>query len=118
MSGWKRLLRTHPDRKPAPALARVAPGADIAQATDPATEHPTALSTEPATKPAIEQADDAPIYRVAAGDNLRSIAEQVYGGQDAWLSIYAANRGLIGPDPNALATGAALRLPPALPGQH
>ena len=62
--------------------------------------------------------DDAPIYRVAAGDNLRSIAEQVYGGQDAWLSIYAANRGLIGPDPNALATGAALRLPPALPGQH
>jgi len=100
VSDWTPLLRAHPQRTPAPVEADITP------------------ATEPATEPAIETADNPTIYYVAAGDNLRSIAEQMYGEQDAWQFIYAANRTLIGPDPDELVTGAALRLPPVHQVQH
>jgi nucleoid-associated protein YgaU len=103
VSGWEPLPRAHPERTPAPVVARLAAEADIAPAAEPA--------TEPAPAPTTETANEPTIYYVAAGDSLRSIAEQVYGDQDAWSSIYEANRGLIGPDPDALVAGAALRLP-------
>jgi phage tail protein X len=96
VSGWEPLPRAHPARTP-----------DMAPATDTAVEPATAL----ATQLAVQTSDDAGLYYVAAGDSLRSIAEHVYGEQEAWASIYEANRGLIGPDPDALAAGAALRLP-------
>ena len=120
VSGWEPLPRAHPERTPAPVLAGLAPEADITPASEPATEPATAPTAEPVIEPAIEQAsepatqtaDDPTLYYVAAGDTLRSIAEEVYGEQDAWPLIYEANRGLIGADPDALVAGAALRLPP------
>ena len=114
VSDWTPRLRAHPPRAPETVEADITPATELATepATAPATEPVIGPTIERASEPAIEPADDATIYYVAAGDNLRSIAEQVYGEQNAWPSIYEANRGLIGPDPDALVTGAALRLPP------
>jgi nucleoid-associated protein YgaU len=48
---------------------------------------------------------------VQPGDSLRSIAMNQYGDANAWPRIYAANRALIGPDPDALEAGMSLTLP-------
>jgi nucleoid-associated protein YgaU len=64
------------------------------------------------------------IYVVQAGDNLWHIAErtlgvrrsdEVTGGDIArfWPLIYAANRGLIGDDPNLIFPGQSLQIPEA-----
>jgi nucleoid-associated protein YgaU len=50
-------------------------------------------------------------YVVQPGDSLRSIAMAEYGDANAWPRIYAANRDLIGPDPDALEAGMSLTLP-------
>jgi hypothetical protein len=116
VSGWEPLARARPERTPEPVLARADPEPANAPAP-PATEPATAPLTEPALERTSEHAaapaDDPTVYYVAAGDSLRSIAEQVYGEQDAWTSIYEANRGSIGPDPDLLVTGVPLRLPPS-----
>jgi LysM repeat protein len=54
-------------------------------------------------------------YTVEAGDTLAAIAAEfaVHGG---WPALYAANRQVIGPDPNVVHAGAVLTLPaPAAP---
>lgn len=55
-------------------------------------------------------AGPAPEYVVQAGDTLSGIAARlaVSGG---WPSLYAANRSLIGPDPDLIRPGLALLLP-------
>jgi LysM repeat protein len=63
-------------------------------------------------------------YIVAAGDSLSSIASAL-GIPGGWPALYAANRRMIGADPNAIRVGTALAIPrqtsarplPAAPGQ-
>lgn len=50
-------------------------------------------------------------YLVRAGENLRHIALRLYGDQDRWTEIYAANQDLIGQDPNNVWVGLSLTVP-------
>jgi len=49
-------------------------------------------------------------YTVAAGDTLSGIAAQ-FAVRGGWPALYAANRSLIGPDPNAIQPGTVLKVP-------
>jgi nucleoid-associated protein YgaU len=44
---------------------------------------------------------------------MLTIAEQFYGDAALWPRIYAANKALIGDDPDALRLGMQLTIPPA-----
>jgi hypothetical protein len=55
--------------------------------------------------------EDVTMYAVSRGDSLRTIAERVYGDQDAWSVIYLINRDTIGADPDALVVGDLLQIP-------
>jgi nucleoid-associated protein YgaU len=63
-------------------------------------------------------------YLVRSGDSLWSIAERLLPGASvtevdaAWRRIHRANRRLIGPDPDLIIAGTALRLPPMTSGPH
>lgn len=50
-------------------------------------------------------------YIVRPGDCLWTIALDHYGSGDAWTRIYAANRSLIGPNPDLIEVGQTLVLP-------
>ena len=50
-------------------------------------------------------------YLVQAGENLRQIANRLYGDPDRWTEIYEANQDLIGEDPNNLWVGLSLSVP-------
>lgn len=52
-------------------------------------------------------------YVVKPGDNLWSIAEQFYGTGFKWDTIYRANSGQIGGNPNAISAGQVLTIPGA-----
>jgi LysM repeat protein len=53
----------------------------------------------------------APVrYTVAAGDTLSGIAAE-FAVRGGWPALYAANRSLIGPDPNAIEPGTVLEVP-------
>ena len=53
----------------------------------------------------------APIrYKVEAGDTLSAIAA-AFAVRGGWPALYAANRQVIGPDPNAVHTGTVLTVP-------
>lgn len=71
-----------------------------ASATPEVTATPRLLFTTPLT------------HRVNAADTLATIAKQYYGNQGLWRLLYAANRELIGDDPNAIPIGAELVIPP------
>jgi len=49
-------------------------------------------------------------YTVAAGDTLSGIAAE-FAVRGGWPALYAANRPLIGPDPNAIRPGTVLTVP-------
>jgi nucleoid-associated protein YgaU len=49
-------------------------------------------------------------YTVAAGDTLSGIAAR-FGLRGGWQALYAANRPVIGPDPNVIHTGTVLTIP-------
>ncbi|MFF4761164.1 transglycosylase family protein [Streptomyces sp. NPDC001292] len=49
-------------------------------------------------------------YTVRAGDSLESIADSL-GLQGGWGALYAANKGVIGSDPNHITAGQALNVP-------
>lgn len=66
---------------------------------------PSAVSGPAASPPAEQE------YTVEPGDTLQTIAQRVYGDPDLWQRIYAANRDLIGPNPDALQAGTRLRIP-------
>jgi nucleoid-associated protein YgaU len=51
------------------------------------------------------------IYVTQPGDTLWSIAEQFYGDGSLWPKIYAANKQVIGDDPNAIYAGMTLTIP-------
>ena len=48
---------------------------------------------------------------VVRGDTLGSIARRYYGRSDRWRDIHAANRTVIGPDPDRLVPGQVLVIP-------
>jgi LysM repeat protein len=53
----------------------------------------------------------APVrYMVVAGETLSGIAEQ-FAVRGGWRALYAANRRVIGPDPNVIRTGVVLKVP-------
>ncbi|MFF7439400.1 transglycosylase family protein [Streptomyces sp. NPDC008122] len=49
------------------------------------------------------------VHTVQAGDTLASIARR-FGIKGGWAALYAANRSLIGPDPNRIVVGTMLRI--------
>jgi LysM repeat protein len=61
----------------------------------------------------------APVrYTVAAGDTLSGIAAE-FAVRGGWPALYAANRSLIGPDPNTIQPGTVLTVPaPPSPPQR
>ena len=55
---------------------------------------------------------DAPgTHTVREGDTLVRIARQYFKNDSKWEAIYAANRALIGPDPDKLKLGMKLTIP-------
>jgi len=57
-------------------------------------------------------------YTVGAGDTLSGIAAAL-GTPGGWPALYAANRGTIGPDPDAIRAGTVLAIPyAASPASH
>ncbi len=50
-------------------------------------------------------------YTVREGDTLKAIARRVYGQTAAWPRLYAANRAVIGDDPDALTVATTLIIP-------
>lgn len=69
----------------------------------------------PGPGPAPAPAPPAPagrLYMVKRGDTLSGIAKSHYGAASRWRDIYAANRAVIGPNPNLIHPGQALTLPP------
>ncbi|MFE1548582.1 transglycosylase family protein [Streptomyces sp. NPDC058718] len=51
------------------------------------------------------------VHTVQPGDSLGSIARR-FAVKGGWQALYAANRGLIGPDPNRIVVGTMLRIAP------
>ena len=76
---------------------------------DPDVIHPGTVLVLPGQRPLTR-------YMVVSGDTLAEIAAAlaVHGG---WPALYAANRHVIGPDPNVIRSGAVLAIPrPPTPG--
>ena len=55
-------------------------------------------------------------YTITAGDTLSGIAA-VLGSPGGWHALYAANRRVIGPDPNAIHAGTVLAIPRSAPAR-
>jgi nucleoid-associated protein YgaU len=89
-----------PAPAPAPVAAKPAP---VHVAPKPA-PHP---APRPAPKP---KAPAATRYTVKPGDSLSAIAQRFYGTMN-WQKIYAANRGVVGSNPNLIRPGEVLTIP-------
>ena len=70
----------------------------------------TLASTLRAVSAPVRTARPARTYVVQQGDTLSGIAAQL-GVRGGWPALYAANRPLIGPDPNIISPGTVLVLP-------
>ena len=51
------------------------------------------------------------MYVVKPGDNLSVISAKFYGTSSKWQTIYAANKAVIGPNPNLICAGQHLFIP-------
>ena len=89
--------------QPAQANIRIA---DVTQATTAAPDTNTTSSA--ATTPVAATAPQN--YQVAPGDTLSEIAQRL-GVPGGWQALYAANRAVIGADPDLLHPGATLTVP-------
>ena len=49
---------------------------------------------------------------VAAGDSLSTLAAKYYGTEEYWTLLWDANLKIVGPNPNRIAPGTQLRVPP------
>lgn len=50
-------------------------------------------------------------YTVIKGDSLWAVARKCYGSGDGWSRVYAANQGVVGPNPNLIYAGQVLTIP-------
>ncbi|MFK0222879.1 peptidoglycan DD-metalloendopeptidase family protein [Streptomyces vinaceus] len=70
---------------------------------------PRAKENRTGAQSGVKRADTTS-YTVLAGDTLGGIAQRVGGGTD-WQALYAANRAVIGGDPNLIHAGQTLTVP-------
>ncbi|MFB7057430.1 peptidoglycan DD-metalloendopeptidase family protein [Streptomyces vinaceus] len=107
--------------------ARTSTGRDDCGRGDGERAYPVAEKAEPGQQPA---SGEPPVtgsrYTVASGDTLHGIASRLTGSQrpDNWLTLYEANRSVIGADPNVIHPGQVLEAPgktaapkPPVPGE-
>jgi phage tail protein X len=72
---------------------------------------PVLTLPSPPPAPAPAPSPSAKTHTVIAGDTLSSIARKYYGNSALWTKIYAANRGVIGANPNLVIPGQSLVIP-------
>jgi len=53
-------------------------------------------------------------YKTKFGESLSRVALKYYGTFEVWPQIYSFNKAVIGPDPNRVAPGTELWMPPLL----
>ncbi|MGW6197484.1 LysM peptidoglycan-binding domain-containing protein [Kribbella sp. NPDC055110] len=93
------------------------PNPPVVTTTDPADVFVLAfqcrtLPKAPDPTPAIaQQAPALRVYQVVSGDSLGKIAARFYGNAGLWRKLYAANKPVIGKDPNKLKVGQKLTIP-------
>jgi len=51
------------------------------------------------------------MHRVASGETLAGIAKRFYGTASLWMTLYSANKKLIGPNPDRIVIGQQLVIP-------
>jgi nucleoid-associated protein YgaU len=91
-----------------PAIVVPTPGSAPALSPLPS---PSALPSSVVANGSPQPAVAATTYVVQPGDTLRGIALDEYGDAEMWQTIYQANRGTIGPNPDALVAGTTLQIP-------
>jgi nucleoid-associated protein YgaU len=87
------------------SLKTPSPPFTVAVSGQPAVASPTPAPTSMAPRPAVVT------YTVRSGDTLWGIAQRFYGNGALWPRIYAANRGVIGNNPNLIYPGERLVIP-------
>lgn len=105
---------------PAAAASGFAPTVGLDQATESARDRRVGQARFAHDLPPLDRpADGAQVVTVQPGDSLWSIAARVLGAHAtdadiaaAWPRWYAANRDVVGPDPNLLLPGQQLAPPP------
>lgn len=88
-------------------------GAKTVVVTQTATATSTATATTYTPRPAENPPATGTSYTVKAGDCLWNIAKQFYGNGAMYMTIYNANKGVIGDDPNLIYAGQVLYIPNA-----
>ena len=108
---------------PDPGFRPVSPTGASATSPAPPTTPPDAADPAFGPVPRAQPADPASHYLVRAGDSLWGIAARHLGAgattaqiAAAWPRWYAANRAVIGPDPDQIEPGQRLVLPSAAAG--
>jgi LysM repeat protein len=88
------------------------PGQDFKDAVDLwCKNHGFSLPTPPPPPPPPKPGQQVTTYVVVSGDYLSKIAQQFYGNANLWPQIYAANKGVIGANPNLIFPGQTLVIP-------
>ena len=59
----------------------------------------------------VDSASTPKTYTVKKGDCLYNIAKSLYGDGSKYNSIYAANKSIIGSNPNLIKPGQVLKIP-------
>lgn len=102
---------------PIKAPAPVAPVVTVkpAPVVAPKPVAPKPAPAKPVPKPAPKPAAPKPVavtyhnYTVKSGDSLSAIAQRTWG-RDAWQTLYADNRGVVGGNPNLIRPGMVLKV--------
>ncbi|WP_207782221.1 LysM peptidoglycan-binding domain-containing protein [Phytoactinopolyspora limicola] len=109
-------MRTRAPRPDRPPRAGSESSATVESTTDPNDVFVLALQCRllprsPDPDPELLGKEPRRRHTVAKGDTLSKIAAKFYGDAHQWRSIYAANRDVIGPDPDVIRVGQKLTIP-------